>query len=103
MVPQVLWNAAPIRQCSSGVNLIHWARRLVGVENLSDFRAEKVFQIRAEDTLHAAELCQRLAKVTVTEGYQQFMRPLIAIVHEHFHRSFPSLHSNRQWMFEIVT
>jgi len=76
---------------------MHRERRLVGAENLGNFRTEEVFQIRTEGALNATELFRWLTEITVTEGHQQFMGPLITLIHERFHCGFPSsLRSNRQ-------
>ena len=67
-----------------GVDLIHRERRLVRTEHLGDFRVDEEFEIRAERSLHAAKLLGRLAEEAVAKRDDQFVRTLVALVHQRF-------------------
>ncbi|MGA9577561.1 MAG: hypothetical protein WBV90_08070 [Terrimicrobiaceae bacterium] len=68
----------------AGVNLVHRERRLVRAEHLGNFRVGEKFEVRAESSLNGAKLFRGLAEKSIAEGDDQFMRALIAPVHQRF-------------------
>jgi hypothetical protein len=67
-----------------GVDLSNRERWLVRAEHLGDFRVHEKFEVRAESSLNTAKLLGRLAEKSVAKSNDQFMRTLVALVHQRF-------------------
>ena len=69
----------------SGVDLGDGKCRLVRAKNFGDFRVKKKLKIGAERSLNATKLLGRLFEIAAKCG-NQFMRTLVALVHQIFNR-----------------